>query len=665
MGAERFVFIQYKTVLEENGVYGWAGRILSVDLSKNEVVTRALEEDFALKWLGGEGFGAKLLWEGVGPEVTDGLDARNLLVFSTGVLTGSLAPSSGRLEIVAKSAITGIFGDSNSGGHFAPSLKQAGYDALIIKGKAERPVYLWIDDGQVEIRDAGHLWGKTTPETDELLRQELGAGDIQIASIGPGGENLVRFAIIVSSPTRAAGWGGVGAVAGAKKLKAVAVRGTRGIKVARPQELRQACWEARLKAERTLRAQYRDRRRMGTMELIEPIARRGLAQFNNWNLSEVSEARLKEIAGETFAQEFAVASLGCYACGQQCSHFAVIKNGPYKGLASEGFEFGSLGSFLSWYGSTDMAFGIAISKLCTDYGVDASEVAMLLAWAADCYQRGVITEKDTDGMALEWGEESTALELLHRMTYREGFGDLLAEGLARVAGRFGNEAEKYAYTIKGRISQEATPRGNYTCALATATSTRGADHLKGWPIFRASPEASMKLWGHPEAGNPYSHEGKAAVTIKAQHLNTLEDMLGTCKFNSRPPLDGLDEHDYARMLSPLIGIDLTGEDLMGMAERVWNLEKAFNVSSGVTRKDDTLPQRFFEEPFPGGPLKGFKIETEKFEALLDEYYRLRGWDVESGVPLRDTLERLGIGEVAEELERRLTSLHRRESLAEG
>ncbi|MDP2744461.1 MAG: aldehyde ferredoxin oxidoreductase family protein [Dehalococcoidia bacterium] len=639
-------------------MYGWSGKLLRVDLSKGGVARQPLDEAFALKWLGGEGFGAKILWDGATPQVADGLDERNLLIFSTGVLTGTPAPASGRLEIVARSAITGIFGDSNSGGHFAPALKQAGYDALIIEGKAAVPVYLWIDDDRVEIRDARHLWGRTVPETEEILRRELGA-DVQIACIGPGGENLVRFAVIVSSPTRVAGWGGVGAVAGSKRLKAVVVRGTKGIRVARPQELQQACWEIRLKAERVLSGQYRNRRKMGTMELVDPISRHGMGTFNNFGLSEVTESHLENISGEKFAAEFAIASLGCYACGQQCSHFAVIKNGPYKGIASEGFEFGSLGSFLMWYGSTNMAFGIAISKYCTDYGVDASEVALLLAWAADCLQKGILTEKDTDGLALGFGDERAALELLRRITFREGFGDLLAEGLARAAKASGKEAGKYAYTIKGRISQEATPRGNYACALATATSTRGADHLKGWPIFRAPPEVSMKLWGHPEAGNPLSHEGKAAIVIKAQHLCTLQDILGTCKFYSRPPLDGLDEHDYARILSPLIGVDLTGEDLMGVAERVWNLEKAFNVRSGMSRKDDTLPQMFFDVPYPAGPLKGFKMEKEKFEHLLDEYYRLRGWDVESSIPTRSTLERLGLGDVADEMERRLPSIRPR------
>ncbi|MBM2832654.1 MAG: Aldehyde ferredoxin oxidoreductase [Dehalococcoidia bacterium] len=616
-------------------MYGWSGNILWVDLSKGVVERQPLDEGFALKWLGGEGFGAKILWDGATPQVADGLDERNLLIFSTGVLTGTLAPGSGRLEIVARSAVTGIFGDSNVGGHFAPALKHAGY----------------IDDDRVEIRDARHLWGRTVPETEEMLRRELG-DDIQIASIGPGGENLVRFAVIVSSPTRAAGWGGVGAVAGSKKLKAVAVRGTKGIRVARPAELQQACWETRLKAERTLSAQYRDRRKMGTMELMEPIARHGMGTFNNFSRSELSAAQLQEIAGEKFGQEFAVASLGCYACAQQCSHFAVIRDGPYKGIASEGFEFGSIGSFLSWYGSTSMAFAIAISKYCTDFGLDASEVAMLLAWLADCQQRGVMTPKDTDGMAVRWGEEGAALELLRRIAFRQGFGDMLAEGLGRAAKASGEEAAKYAYTIKGRISQEATGRGNYACALATATSTRGADHLKGWPIFRASPELSEKLWGHPQAGNPMSHEGKAAIVVSTQHLNTLQDLLGACKFYSRPPIDGLDEEDYARMLSPLIGVDLTGADLMVVAERVWNQEKAFNALSGMTRKDDTLPPMFFDTPFPAGALKGFKMEKEKFERMLDEYYRARGWDVESSIPTRSTLERLGLGDVADELERR-------------
>ncbi|MBM2832189.1 MAG: Aldehyde ferredoxin oxidoreductase [Dehalococcoidia bacterium] len=631
--------------------YGWAGTLLWVDLTQGRITRQPLDEDFALKWLGGEGFGARLLWERVGPEVKDGLDPENILVFAAGPLISTLAPSSGRLEIITKSALTGIFGDSNSGGHFAPELKQAGYDALIVTGRAERPVYIWIDDEEVEIRDAAHLWGRTVPETDDILRKELAGDDIQVACIGPGGENLVRYAAILNNRTRAAGWGGAGAVAGSKKLKAIAVRGTRGVRVARPAQFEQACWAAHRKLLTDVRL-LETRRRMGTMHLMRMYHFGGYSAMRNCTISQAPDEFVEKVSGEKWADEYIVGTMGCHGCLQHCSHFAVVKNGPYKGLASEGFEFACLGPYLYSYGSDNLAFAFAAAKYCNEQGLDTTAPAGAISWATDCFQRGILTEKDTDGLVLNWGDEAVALELLRKITHREGFGDLLAEGVEKAARAVGRGSERYAQTIKGRYCYEFNAHTNYGCAIAAATSTRGCDHLKGWPQFEFSappPEVSQRRWGYPTTGDRRSHKGKAPMTVEGQRLHTLVDILGTCKFNGAIGLHGLNEEDYARMLSPLIGVDLSGKDLFHIADRVWNQEQAFNIRQGLGRKDDTIPEMYMKEPLNAGPLKGTVIEKEKFEMMLDDYYQLRGWDVSTGFPTRETLESLDLKDVADEL----------------
>ncbi|MBI2934488.1 MAG: aldehyde ferredoxin oxidoreductase family protein [Chloroflexi bacterium] len=632
-------------------MHAWNGWILRVDLTSGVIEKKSFASDFALKWLGGEGFGARILWDEVGPEVEDGLDPRNLLIYATGPLTGTIAPSSGRLEIVTKSPLTGIFGDSNAGGHFAPELKAAGYDALVITGKAARPVYLLVNDGEVQIRDASHLWGRTVPDTDRLLKEETGDTDIQISCIGPGGENLVRFAIAMNNIDRAPGWTGCGAVAGSKKLKAIAVRGTGGVSVARPSEFEQACRQARekLKSFRLLPPL----RKFGTNYLYSAFYVNGFCHLNNYNVAQCSEDHYRQICPEEWAR-YLQSLRGCHGCPLHCQHFAAVKEGAYRGVAGGAYEFGSFQPYLNSYGSSSIPFAMAATQFCNDYGIDGSEPGMLLAWATDCFKKGIITRKDTDGLVLDWGDQATALKLLRRIVYREGFGNILAEGLWRAARKLGPDAQELAQTIKGRPSVEGVVRASYGCALASATSTRGGDHLKGFPhleFLNPAPETSMKFFGHPQAGNRSSPEGKAGMTVYGKNIYTLIDMLGLCKYHSSPPLVPINEADYAAMLSAATGFDLSPGDLLVAAERVYNLEQAYNIRLGLSRKDDSLPSVFFNTPLSNGPLKGFVLQRPAFEKMLDEYYAHRGWDVNTGVPARATLEALGMPDVADALEK--------------
>ncbi|MDZ4247097.1 MAG: aldehyde ferredoxin oxidoreductase family protein, partial [Dehalococcoidia bacterium] len=582
----------------------------------------------------------------------DGLDPGNVLIYTAGPITGTIAPSSGRNEIVTKSPITGVFGDSNSGGHFSPEFKNAGYDAIVISGKAKSPVYIWIDDDRVEIRDASRLWGRLVSDTDKAIKEELGDNDIQVSCIGPAGENLVRFAILMNNLERAPGWVGCGAVAGSKKLKAVAVRGTKGVSIARSEEFEKACLDTRKKIKK-LRLLH-TRRKIGTHYLTDLFYHAGYAHQNNMNITQCSPDYYEKIKGENAAKYFTSVT-GCHGCEAHCGHHFKISEGNFAGLSAGGFEFGIAQVILMWYGSPSYELALAVSHYCNENGMDGSESGVLLSLATDLFKHGIITEKDTDGLVLDWGDEKVVMTMLPRIVKRQGFGDLLAEGVYRTAHKLGEEAEKYAYTIKKRVSIEAPARATYGCALASATSTRGADHLKGWPypeVAGLSPEVSRKLWGNTNTTNGRSHEGKAEMTIYEHAIFVIIDALGMCKFHSRPPLDGLNEDDYARLVSAATGVDFTGQDLIEIANRIYNLEQAFNVREGLGRKDDMLPEKFFTEPLNSGPNKGFMLEKDKFEAMLDDYYNARGWDVNTAVPLPETLEKYGLEDVARELKNR-------------
>ncbi|MBI4332209.1 MAG: aldehyde ferredoxin oxidoreductase family protein [Chloroflexi bacterium] len=636
-------------------MHGWAGTILKIDLTSGLIEKEPLDAGFAARWLGGEGFGASVLWDSLARGRLangDGLEPDNPLVYATGPLTGTLAPSSGRMEIITRSPLTGIFGDTNVGGHLAPELKRAGYDMLVIRGRAPHPVYLWIDDNNVEIRDARHLWGKTVSQTDALIKKETAAADIHVSCIGPAGENKVRFAILMNNLSRAPGWTGCGAVAGSKNLKAVAVRGTGGVRIARPSDFEDA---ARAAHQQVLRlAHLPTMRATGTMFLVNAMYLRGIGQLHNYSVSQCGSEHFEKIRAERWTRDFCVNEVGCHGCPLQCSHYYRVKEGPYAGLFGEGYDFGSMYGFVYSYGSSNLAFAMAAVTYCNDNGLDATEPAYLMAWATDCFKRGILSRKDTGGLELDWGKEDTALELLRRITYREGFGDLLAEGIARAAATVGGEARYLAQTINGRVVEESSVRSNYGHALAVATSTRGDDHLKGYPIFESMglpPGISKKFWGNASAGDRADHRGKAPMVTYYRHICTLMDCLGTCKFPSRwmQPLDGLAEGDYARMVSAATGMDFSARDLLQIAQRVYTLEQCYNVRLGKRRRDDVLPEMYFKEPMNAGPLKGYKHDREKFEQMLTEYYQHWGWDTATGIPTKETLEKLGLCNVADEL----------------
>ncbi|MBI4330313.1 MAG: aldehyde ferredoxin oxidoreductase C-terminal domain-containing protein, partial [Chloroflexi bacterium] len=374
------------------------------------------------------------------------------------------------------------------------------------------------------------------------------------------------------------------------------------------------------------------------------------------NIAQCPESHLEQISGEKFAEEYIDSNEGCYGCELHCSHFSSVKKGPYAGAMGGGYEYGATTGFYYAYGSPGLDFVLAATRYCNDVGMDSTEPGFLLAWSTDCYQRGIINSEDTGGLALDWGDHKVAMEVMRKIVSRDGFGNVLAEGLSRAARAMGKGSEYHAHTVKGRNSEESSIRANYSFALSSSTSTRGGDHLKGFPMFTnigASKKLSQEAWGHPEAGNPHSPLGKSKMNAYVRNICTLVDIIGSCKMPSKwlAPRDGLVEDEYAPMVSAATGIDFSGADLMTIAERVYNLERAYNARLGLTRKEDTIPEMYFREPFGDGPLKGYKHSEEDFNRMLDDYYDYCGWDRETGWPRAETLKRLCMEDVARELYR--------------
>lgn len=626
--------------------FAYTGRYLRVDLTKGEIKEVETEEWRARLYLGGNGFGTKVLWDEV-PKGIDPFSPENRLIFSTGPLTGTIWPTAGRLEVIGKSPLTGIYGDANSGGHFAPELKFAGYDMIIFQGRSKRPVYLWVEDGHAELRDASHLWGKGTWETERIIRQEHGDERIKVAGIGPAGENLVRFAGVITSG-RAAARSGLGAVMGSKNLKCVAARGELDVEVADDEFFDYACQIQ----QQVLSNEYTpSTSRYGTPGLVNPMNE--ISRFPTKNFQRGDFPYANEISGEVLEKKYLARRTGCYACPINCGRAAIVREGPFKGTYTEGIEYETINSLGARTWNRDMASIIRGDLLCDDYGLDSISTGGVIAFAMECFEKGIISEKDTGGMKLEWGDSQAVLELIEKIAKREGIGDVLAEGVARAAKKFGKGAEYYAMHIKGMEMSAQDPRSQQSYILAHVTSTRGADHLKGFPCIDETGyvDAAVKRYGEqylPEIVDGLSTKYKPMVVKDGEELGAVTDSAIVCKFGTHfPPAYYWPE--LARGISLATGMQLDVAELKKIGERIYNLQRCFNAREGIGRKDDVQPKRIMVESGTGratgytaGPLLG---------PMLDEYYELRRWDKETGWPTRAKLEELGLKDAADELDK--------------
>ncbi|HEY65700.1 MAG TPA: aldehyde ferredoxin oxidoreductase family protein [Caldilineae bacterium] len=615
----------------------YGGTILRIDLTDGIIHRHPTEEHLARMFLGGRGLNVKRLWDEL-PAHTDGLSPENILVFGVGPLVGTLFPGGARFNVSAMSPQTGILGDSNAGGFFGPELKFAGYDQVVIRGRAEHPVYLWIHDDVVELRDARHLWGKDVWEATEAIRQELGDPDVQVATIGQAAENGVRFTGVFVNLNRPAARTGMGAVMASKNLKAIAVRGTRLFPVAdmaRFQELIEQLDE-RIYAH----PEYEIRARLGTTKLIKALNSIGGLPTRHFQRGCFEEA--DAVSGEAIEKLYKIKSKACFACTIPCSRFLVIKDRRFPGLKMEGPEYEPLAGFTVRVGNNDLALGLKCVDLANRYGMDAIALSEVISWAMECYQRGILSRDEADGLDLTWGNGETILALIHKIAHREGFGDMLADGVKRAAERLGRGSEEIAMHGKGLEVFQADPRSIKAYGLGNAVASRGADHLRSEPWFEFSndPEEGIRRYGIPETAFRLEYKGKGLVVKHFEEMAAISDALGICK-NTYNNMEVLNWDETAELLQAATGWDITGEEVRRIGERIVNLERLFIAREGVTRKDDTLPKRFLQEPMPegSGDSTGSVLELEP---MLDEYYRARGWDVRTGLPTREKLEELGL-----------------------
>ena len=593
---------------------GYAEKILHVDLAREQTMEEPFPEEWRRTYIGGRGLGVRILQELVNPGI-DPLGPENVLVFATGPIAGSGLPMGSRYDVVTKSPLTGTLTSANSGGKFGTSMKRAGYDAVVIRGRAERPVYLLLDDGHAEIRDASELWGLTTSETTSAIQKDLGDPGLSVASIGPAGERLVRFAGIINETSRAAGRGGVGAVMGSKNLKAVAARGSGRITVADRDRF--------LVLKREVAEKIRENAisggglpRFGTGVLVNIINENYILPVQNFQSAHFPAA--ENVSGERMADTILTGKMGCQGCIIQCGREVEV-----GGKQTAGPEYETIWAFGPDCGIDNLAAIVEANNLSNDLGLDTISAGSTIACAMELSQRGYIDEE------IRFGDAEQMLDLVRRIGYRDGIGDRLAEGSFRFARKHGHP--ELSMSVKRQELPAYDPRGLQGHGLAYATSVRGGDHVYAYLI---APE----VLGSPEKLDPYSNEGKAVWTKTFQDLTALIDSSGSCLFTSFP----LGAADYGAMVSAVTGYEIDAGEALRIGERIWNMQKVFNLKAGCTREDDTLPPRLLREPLTEGGPKGRVWERQP---LLDEYYRARGWDRE-GRPTQERLRDLGIGEEA-------------------
>lgn len=600
---------------------GWTEKLIRVNLSKKTIKIEKLNMDDAKLYLGGRGLGSKILCDEIDPKI-DALSPENKLIFMTGPMTGTYATCAGRFNVVAKAPLTGTIGAANSGGHFGPELKFAGYDGIIFEGKSDTPVYLHINDETIELKSAQHLWGKDVMDTTDILLQE-NEEDAKVSCIGPAGEKLVLFATVMNDKDRAAGRSGLGAVMGSKNLKAVVVKGTNGIGVADKNNFIKSTTDARDKIfSNPVAGKGGGLATYGTQVLMNILNESHALPTNNWQTSRFEDA--DKIGGENLTENYLIRNKACFACPIGCGRVIKIPDGKYKGIVA-GPEYEAGWSFGASSGVNDMNAIDKANHVCNMLGMDPITMGATIACAMELYQKGIITKDDLDGKELLFGDAEGIIEWTERTGNREGFGDILALGSYRMAEKYGHE--ELSMSVKKQEMPAYDGRAIQGMALEYATSNRGGCHVRG---YLTSPE----ILGIPLKTDPLLTEGKPALLKTFQDLTSMIDSSDICLFTTF----ALGLPEISAMLRSTIGIDMSDEEVLLAGERIWNLEKLFNIEAGFTRDDDILPPRLLNEPLTSGPAKGRVADLYK---MLDEYYQLRGWD-KDGVPTDEKLKELSI-----------------------
>jgi aldehyde:ferredoxin oxidoreductase len=642
------------TTEKSDRIYAIAGKILRVNLSNGEIRTEPSER-YHREWVGASGIAIKLLYDELGTWV-EPFSPANKLILSAGSLLGTPAPGANKMCASTLSPMTGGGGSSHADSYFGAQLKYAGYDVLVIEGRASKPVYLWIHDrGEVEICDASVIWGMTTWKTLDMIRQLHHDEDLHAISIGPAGENLVRGACIIQDKGRAMGRCGTGSVMGSKNLKAVVAKGTGFVDVADKKRFLAAVVANRKNMVNHPAA--KNLRKYGSLGILE--AKQACSGINYKNFQENCFPKdvVNQIDPRKSVDKYQVRRVSFPGCGVGgCGRWMYITEGPYAGLKTEACQWEAMSTLQGRFAVHEPTFAFKANAYCNEMGLDIDSSAGAIGWAMECYQRGIIDELDTDGLKLQWGDSGVVLELMRRITYREGFGNILAEGSARAAQIVGRDSGYYAIHQKGQDLYENI-RGANAWALGTTTSTRGGGHTTGAIWFETvgglNVEKAKKIFGVDSVDKPLEYGGKAEMVKYQEVLHRISNCLGICIYNTISfNMDFMDLPECAELYSAATGVETSVEDFKRLATKQINLEKAFNLRfTEFDRKDDLPPSRELREPIVSGPLKGWKIDEEKYNKMLDDYYDLHGWDRETSFPKRQTLMDLGLEYVANDLER--------------
>ncbi|MBU1159285.1 MAG: aldehyde ferredoxin oxidoreductase family protein [Candidatus Thermoplasmatota archaeon] len=607
---------------------GYTGKVLRVDLTNEKISTEPLNKEWAKQYVGGKGLGAKYLFEELKPG-TDPLSPDNILSVWTGPLVGTLVPLTSRYVIVTKSPLTGTFLDSYAGGFFGPEIKYSGFDGLIITGKAPKPVYLWLDDGKAEIRDAKNIWGKDTYATEEIVRKETGQKMARVASIGPAGEHVGLISSVTNDLTRNAGRGGTGAVFGSKNLKAIAAKGSLGVEVPDMDGLLKMAKEM-IRTDVVDNPDHAGMITDGTPILVEMSNDAGILPTRNWNDGTFDGH--EGINSEAIKSRVFVRKRACFDCALACGTWAKVRRGIFKDSASEGPEYETLGLCGSNCGIKDVEAVVKFVEECDREGLDSISTGNAVAMAMELYEKGVLSKDDFGGLDMRFGNAEAYVKMPAMIARRQNIGALLADGTKRAAQKIGKGAEEMVVAVKGMEYPAYDPRGSIGMALAYATSDRGACHLRAWPV-------ANDAYGSQDPWNP---EGKAATCVEDQTRTSIKWSFIFCDFY------GVSFPNMAKYYSAVTGNPSSEEHLRSLGRRIWNLTRAFNVREGFARKDDTLPEKMAKSPLRSGKTQGKSVSKESFEMMLSEYYSLWGWDSD-GKPTKETLETVGLGDIVPRL----------------
>ncbi|MHA2039303.1 MAG: aldehyde ferredoxin oxidoreductase family protein [Promethearchaeota archaeon] len=610
------------------------GKILRVNLTDGTISEEFPDDETLKLYLGGAGLATKYLIDET-PKGIDPLGPENKLIFMTGPLTGTPSPSTGRYCVVAKSPLTGIWGEANSAGFWGRDLKRSGFDGIIFEGISSKPVYLVTEDGNAELKDASHLWGKNTSETTRLIKKDLG-DKFNVACIGIGGENLVKYAAVMNDcdkPNygRAAGRCGMGTVMGSKNLKAIASRGNAKIQVAKPDEYKEEAkqrydWVNQSLLKMTLEV-------FGTATMVDLVGAKGGLPTNNFQTGVFPN--LDKINGTAINETILTGRKPCFACPIACGRVSEIKEGKFKG-SGEGPEYETLGALGTSCGVDNLEAITMAHFLCNEYGIDVISAGGSIAFAMECYEKGILTKEDTNGLEFNFGNADLLVDVISIISKREGIGDLIAEGSRIMAEKLGNDSIKFAMQVKGLELPAYDSRAAKISGLGFAVANRGGCHITGFiegPAFLSMP---FMIVENAEVGDVLTENVEdTKVNKEFEDAFGVFDSIGGCKFMGMV----LSSEDWASLIEKLLGYPFSVEDFAKAGERLYNLARVYNVREGITRADDTLPARLLEEPMPEGPAKG---QVVNLEPLLDAYYDYRGWDKETGKPTKEKLKELGL-----------------------